>query len=203
MATETKTKTEAVASAKVAEAIRALADAKIVAEGKVLTTVRTTQSEAKRLGYDKDTARQMVVLSWRRALNLSDKADEETIAAFDKTNRPDVSKIMLLAFPDDSVRGEIEKVLAHNEKHPAKNQRVGVNRLYEVARGNQKAAEAIAHKPLTRVVKDPVVSKLPVSKQFGNAIAALRKQFCNGEKGSLALSEARKIAAAGLADSVE
>lgn len=203
MATQAKTEEKAtvivVVSAKVVEAIKNQLEAQTIATSRKVQTAQAVTAEAARLGYDKSQARQMVTLSWRKARGFT-STDEKEIAAFDLSGRPDVSKVMLLAFPDATTAPELAKAIAHNEKNPAKNSRIGENRLFEIARGNQTFADAKAGLPVARPTKDPVVSKLPIADQFGNAIAALRKQFCSGEAGSLSLSAARKIAADGLAD---
>lgn len=205
MATTAKTEEKATVivtvSAKVVEAIKNQLEAQTIATSRKVQTAQAVTSEASRLGYDKAQARQMVTLSWRKARGFT-STDEKEIAAFDLSGRPDVSKVMLLAFPDATTAPQLALAIAHNEKNPSKVARIGENRLLEIARGNQTFADAKAGKAIVRSVKDAPASKLPIADQFGNAIAALRKQFCDGEKGSLSLGKAREIAAAGLADTV-
>jgi hypothetical protein len=201
-ATKADSKVTVTVSPKLVEAIRVQLDAQATMEGKILATADCATSEAKRLGYDKAQSRIMVTLSWRKALG-ADKLSEEDIILFDKANRPGVSKIMALAFPDEKEAVELAKVREHNRKHPAKNERVGVNRMLEVVRGNQSADDAIAHKPLVRNGTTPAA---PVgatdAEKFANGIAGLRQLLTEAGKGKLTLVEARKIATVGLADKV-
>lgn len=204
MATEAKTKVEATVNAKVVSAIKAQLEAQTIATSKKVITAQTVVSEAKRCGYDKEQARKMLVLSWREARGFHSK-DEKEIALFDLSARPDVSKVMSLAYPDDTtvIAGKtaaqhLAAAIKHNEKNPAKATRIGENRLLEIARGNQSFEDAVAGKAITRAPrgKQAAVEKLPPADQVGTAIAGLYQKFCQSKDGNPALMTYAKFRSA-------
>ena len=198
MATEAKTATQAEVkvSAKVVAAIKAQIEAQTIATSRKVQTAQTLVSEAKRMGLDKTGARSMLVKAWREAKGFASK-DETAIAVFDLNARPDVSKVMALAFPEGVAATELAKAIKHNETNVSKASRIGENRLLEIARGNQTFDDAKNGKPVLRVAKDAPDSKLPAADRFGNAIAALRKQYCEAQgdaKPLITLAKALEIA---------
>ena len=145
MATETKEKTETnvEASAKCVSMIQRID--KNSAEGASLKIqlANLALSEASRCGYTEESeVRKMLALSWREARGF--KSSDETLQnLFDQQSRPDVSKIMRLAYPVKTavIEGktvepakELEKAVSHNEKVGARRDRIGENSLLNIAR---------------------------------------------------------------------
>lgn len=185
MATETKTaeKVVVVASPKLVTAIKSLVEVAATLESKKVAVAKVIRTEAERLGYDEKQTRQMVVLSWRAARpKATEGVSEKQLADFDKSSQPDISKVMLLAFPSNEA--EVEKAIAHNVavatgKAPAGAKRIGENTLLDIARGNQTVAKHSKGIPPKR--KEKQGSKLSPDDQLGNALANLWKQFVSSE----------------------
>ena len=191
MATETKEKTESTveASAKCVALIQRID--KNSAEGASLK-IQLSQvaiAEASRCGYDENETRKMLALSWREARGF--KSSDETLqASFDQMSRPDVSKIMRLAYPVEEATidgkavkpaSELKQAISHNEKAGASRSRIGENKLLEIARGNLSFADAKAGKAKIRAARTsgPVTGAgaPSASEQFHNAVAGLIGQY--------------------------
>lgn len=148
MATKTATKEEVTVSsnAKVIALIVAQINATVSAFSKKRQTAEGIRSEADRLGYDRKQASAMAALCWLDAFNMQ-KASDEDKAKFTLKSRPDVSKVLALAYPD--APKELQAAYAHNDKLSAnspKHNRIGENNLLRIARGEVKTAEVLNHK---------------------------------------------------------
>lgn len=182
-ATATAIKADAVVSAKVVSEIMEIISATEKVGSATLSAVKVIRSEAKRLGYDEKQTRQMVTLSYRKAKSLPATADEETVKAFDLRHRPDVSKLMGIAFPDEKHTSEVNKAIAHDEaKGTAKHGRIGTSKLLQIARGNLTVADALAGKPASsnRTPQPPTAPDLSAT-ALENALAGIRSRFCKPE----------------------
>jgi hypothetical protein len=193
MATEAKTKTEveAKASAKVVGLIIAVAAATIETSSRKRTLAEGIAAEASRNGYDKKQAAQMVSLSYLEAFKM-DKATEAERAKFLLKIRPDVSKVLALAYP--AKPKELEAAYAHNDKLGAntpKANRIGENMLLEIARGNVTAKQAIAGKQPKRNTST-LDSAITPAKRFENSVAGILAMHKVGSKDRLTVEEARE-----------
>lgn len=185
MATKTETKAEVVvtSSPKLVSAIQSLNEATATVESRKVTLGKAIKAESERLGYDESQTRKMVVLSWREArAKETAKMSEEQLAQFDLRARPDISKVMLLAFP--AKEQELETALKQNAdiragKGPKGAKVIGENTLLEIARGNQTVAKHNKGIKPKRKAKGP--SKLGPEDQLGNAFVSLYKQFVASE----------------------
>jgi len=203
MATETKEKTETnvEASAKCVSMIQRID--KNSAEGASLKIqlANLALSEASRCGYTEESeVRKMLALSWREARGF--KSSDETLQnLFDQQSRPDVSKIMRLAYPVKTavIEGktvepakELEKAVSHNEKVGARRDRIGENSLLNIARGNISFQDAKTGKAKQRAARSsgPVTGAgaPPIADQFHNEVAGLI-----GKYKALSIDEIEKI----------
>jgi len=192
MATETKEKTETnvESSAKCVAMIQRIDKGTAEVASFKIQLAKLALDEAARCGYTTENeVRKMLALSWRDARGF--KSSDETLqAAFDQSARPDVSKIMRLAYPVEGAEKELEKAIAHNEKVGASRGRIGENRLLEVARGNLSYADAKAGKAKERKPRESALdSTVPPAERFHNAVAGLIAQY----KGKLTIVEIEKI----------
>ncbi len=180
--TETKETVVVTVSAKLVAQIKAQIDAQVTLESKKLATSKIIKSEAERLGYDEKQMRQMVVLSWREARGIKASASEKEIADFDLRSRPDISKVIALAYPVKEA--SLIEAIDQNEairagKGPKGAKIIGENNLLEIARGNLTVAKFNKGIKPTRTKKNG--SKLSPSDQLGNRFVSLYKEFVTAE----------------------
>jgi hypothetical protein len=188
MATETKTETkaEAKASTKVIALIVAVAQATVESVSRKRALAEGIAAEASRNGYDKKQAGQMVSLSYVEAYKM-DKASEPERNKFLLKIRPDVSKVLALAYP--AKPDQLAAAYSHNDKlgNGAKSQRIGENMLLEIARGNVTAKQAIAGKQPKKSGLDTVTTP---AKRFESSIAGVLAMHKIGAQGRLTPAEA-------------
>lgn len=194
MATETKTEKEVTvtASTKVAALIVAVVQAVVGAISKKRQLADGVRAEADRQGLDRKQASQMVALSYVAAFKM-EKASESELAQFNLKMRPDVSKVIALAFPDKP--SELAKAYAHNDKLPAntpKQNRIGENNLLRIARGEITCAEALATKQASKERKTTLDNVFTPAQRWANSLAVLFPGHKIGEKGHLSVDEARE-----------
>lgn len=195
MATTTEVKPEVtvLASAKVTALIVAQVTAAVTTLSKKRATAEGARAEADRLGLDRKGASQMVALSWLAAFKM-DAAPEKERNAFLLKSRPDVSKVVALAYP--AKPAELAKAYAHNDKLGAnvpKANRIGENNLLEIARGNMTCADALNNKARTRPETTTLDSTFTPAERFANSLAGIVQAHKVGEKDRLTLDEAEKV----------
>lgn len=176
--TSAKVEVSAVSSAKVVTAIAAIVAADAQVANATIAAVRTIRSEANRMNYDAKQARLMVTLSYRLAQGFTSK-DETEISTFDAKYRPNVSRLMGIAFPEKERESAVNAALAHDEKlGNQKHGRIGTNKLLEISRGNLSFADAKAGKAPTRTPSGngPKVQDLSAT-ALENALAGIRSTF--------------------------
>jgi hypothetical protein len=193
MATETKTETkaDAKASTKVIALIVAVAQATVESVSRKRALAEGIAAEASRNGYDKKQAGQMVSLSYVEAFKM-DKATDAERAKFLLKIRPDVSKVLALAFPEKP--DQLAAAYAHNDKlgNAPKSQRIGENMLLEIARGNVTAKQAIAGKQPTRQGSNVLDQNVTPAKRFENSVAGILAMHKIGAQGRLTVEDARE-----------
>lgn len=202
MATEAKTevKVEATASTKVTQLIVALVTATASVISRKRALAEGVRSEASRMGLDRKGATQMVALSWLDAYGLA-KASENERKAFMLKSRPDVSKVITLAFPEKRAAIELQAAFAHNDKlgdKSPKANRIGENLLLEIARGNVTTKQALAGKK-AKQDNSRLDSILSPSERIKNAFVGVLTTFKVGGKERLSAQEAREAFEAALA----
>ena len=146
--------------------IKSLLDLQNKLEGKWLATADTLRAEAEANNYDKDQAREMLALAFEQA-----KQDR-------KKKAPDISKILLLAYPkSEQTKDEIAKAREHNTTAPA-SKKIGVNQILEIARGNTTVEQILTErkKPKGSSTGTRKASK-PSMDDLGNACVALIQHF--------------------------
>lgn len=191
MSTTTKTATEVTvaASSKVTALIVAQISAAVTAFSKKRQTAEGIRSEADRLGYDRKQASEMALLSWVEAFNMS-KASEADLKRFTLKSRPDVSKVLALAYPDKPA--ELGKAYAHNDKLPAnspKHNRIGENNLLRIARGEATTAEVLNAKAEVKRQSSLDATFTP-QERFQNSIAGVLASHKVATKGHISSDEA-------------
>jgi len=181
------------AAPKVTTAISALTCAENVVADRVITLAETIKSESKKNKYSKKDAIAMVFASWVVSHGMEDATPAEKKAFIDG-KRPVVARIIGLAFCEGKQRTEVDKAKAINAKLPANaptSERIGVNNLYELARGNTTVAQIIAKRVAKKAAKKSALDT--VSTPSSRWIATL-KGACEshklGEKGRLTEDEA-------------
>lgn len=181
MSTKTEAKSEVIVktSAKVVAAIKAQVIVEAQALGKVAFTAKTIRQEADRLGYDEKQARQMTTLAWREAKGF--KGTEDQTKDFDLRCRPDVSKVIALAFPVATHEKDTQKAMAFNEKlGDQKHGRISSGKMLSIARGNLTYEDALAGKSAQKTAKTPEpgkVKKLTLA-TLEDELAGIRARFC-------------------------
>lgn len=197
MATKTETKTATATppkvvvtvSAKIVSLIKSATDAAAKATARFVDLGLGIRGEAQAKGYSENEAREMVVLSYREAMGLDSDANEKATASFDLKYRPDVSKVMRLAFPTNTKAAtELAKAVKHNADGDG--DRIGVNNLLEMARGNVTYADVVAHKRAQHLAKTgsrdvytvekfaaDISGVMSKAKKAGISIDAQRKAF--------------------------
>lgn len=192
MATETKTeiKAEAKASSKVAALIVAIVAAGIETASRKRQLASGIVAEASREGYDKKQASQMVTLSYVEAFKM-DKASETDRKRFLDKIRPDVSKVMTLAYP--AKPAQLAEAYAFNDKlgTAPKGNRIGENMLLEIARGNITAKQAIAGKA-PKKADNGLDGVFTPTQRFENSIAGVLAMHKIGANGRLSVDDARE-----------
>lgn len=188
MATETKSevKAEAKASAKVVSLIVAVAQTTVESVSRKRALAEGIAAEASRNGYDKKQAGQMVSLSYVEAFKM-DKATDAERNKFLLKIRPDVSKVIALAYP--AKPEQLAAAYAHNDKlgNGPKAGRIGENMLLEIARGNVTAKQVIAGKQPRKSGLDTVTTP---AKRFEGSIAGVLAMHKVGSTGRLTPTEA-------------
>lgn len=202
MSTEAKTAVAVIVktSPKVIAAIVAQLSAEVTALGKQAETGRTIRTEAKRMGYDKDQAREMATLCWREAKAFKSK-DEQQIKDFDLRARPDVSKAMAIAFPVDTHKADTDRALAHNEKIGTKHGRISSSKVLDIARGKLTFDEALAGKSATAgngKTPTPAKPEVLTLTTLENELAGIRSKYC--KPGILTPAAIREVAEAVFCD---
>jgi hypothetical protein len=89
------------------------------------------------------------------------KASESDLAAFKQRIKPDVSKVIALAFPQ--AEDQLKAAYAHNDKlgdKVPKHNRIGENNLLRIARGEITVDDVLVKKEQTKVNKTKEPSKL-------------------------------------------
>lgn len=195
--TETKPAAEVVvaANAKVTACVITVATAAAGTLSKKRILSDTVRAEADREGYDKSQAAKMVAASWLAAFKM-DTATEAERAAFSLKSRPDVSKVVTLAYP--AKPAELEKAYAHNDKlgvTAPKHNRIGENTLLEIARGNVTFNQAINAKAASKAKSGLDAVSTP-QERFANSIKGILSMHKVGEKGRITGEEAQSIATA-------
>jgi hypothetical protein len=189
--TETETAAEVTASAKVVALIVAQVSAAVTTLSKKRQTAEGARAEANRLGLDRKGASQMVALSWLAAFKMDTAPDKER-NAFLLKSRPDVSKVIALAYP--AKPAELAKAYAHNDKLGAtspKANRIGENNLLEIARGNITCADALSNKARVKVQSKLDATMTP-AERFANSVAGILAMHKIGEKDRLNIDEAKQ-----------
>lgn len=203
MATKTETKTDVAvivnSNAKVVTLIIAVVEATIGAISRKRQLAEGIRSEADREGYDRKQASQMVAASYQTAFKLDEPQFkgqtpaelEAAQKAFALKSRPDVSKVLALAYPEKSA--ELKKAYAHNDKlkNAPKQDRIGENNLLRIARGEITCAEALATKQAN---KEKTSSKLDSvstpAERWANSVKGIILMHHIGQKGKLTKDEA-------------
>lgn len=194
-AVKTETEVQINTSTKVIAAIIAQVAAVALAISKKRYTAQTVKAEADRMGYDKKQAHKMVTLCWFEAHGMEKKSEQEK-ADFLTRSRPDVSKVIALAFPEK--QAELDKAYAHNdklgEKAPKQN-RIGENNLLKIARGESTVAEVLKIKAHNRAKKnnanlDAVLTK---EERFANSIKAQLELHKVGQKDAIDAEQAQTL----------
>ena len=198
MATEAKTATIIVveASTKVAAAITELVKATVNVISKKRALAEIGRSEANRLGYDRKQASQMFALSWSMAYGY-DRAPEAERNAFLLKSRPDISKVVSLAYPENPA--ELAAAYAHNDKlgnKVCRGERLGENMLLEISRGNLTFKQATAVRKAKSKKVNPV---LTFAERFENVITRQLGEFNVSLKNGLTVDEVKAIFAKALA----
>lgn len=197
MATETKTKpaVEAVveASTKIVALIITLEKAKASYISKKRALAEGIKSEAARQAYDRKQANAMAVASWFAAFNI-DMADEKAVEAFGKKSRPDIAKIMSMAFPSDvKAEKELNRAYLLNDKlkDAPKQERIGENNLLRIARGEVTVDELLKVKAEKKKEKTSTLDSTttPVER-WTNSVIGIIKMHHVGEKGKITKNEA-------------
>jgi len=186
-----KAETIVASNAKVVTLIVAMVQGVISAVSRKVLLAEGIKAEADREGYDKKTASQMVAASWLTAFKMNEKPEAEQ-KAFALKSRPDVSKVMALAFPDKPK--ELQKALAHNKalKDAPKQDRIGENNLLRIARGELTFNDAVNAKADKKKEKnagglDAVTTPM---ERWTNSVIGIIKMHHIGEKGKLTKDEA-------------
>lgn len=195
----TETEVQVTTSTKVIAAIIAQVAAVAQAISKKRFTAQTVRAEANRLGYDKKQAHKMVTLCWFEAHGMQTKTEQEK-ADFLTRSRPDVSKVIALAFPEK--QQELDRAYAHNdklgEKSPKQN-RIGENNLLKIARGETTVNEVLQIKAHNRAKKSSNLdSVLTPQERFSNSIKAQLELHKIGQKNAVTEDEARELFEAAL-----
>lgn len=188
--TDVKPTVEVSASAKVTALIVAQVSAAVTTLSKKRATAEGARAEADRLGLDRKGASQMVALSWLAAFKM-DAAPEKDKNAFLLKSRPDVSKVIALAYP--AKPAELAKAYAHNDKlgvSAPKANRIGENNLLEIARGNMSCEDALSNKARTRT-PSTLDSTLSPAERFANSVAGILAMHKVGEKDRLSIADAK------------
>lgn len=178
------------ASTKVAALIVAVVQAVIGAVNKKRALSEGVRLEADRLGLDRKQASQMVALSYVEAYDMA-KAPEAQLNAFNLKMRPDVSKVIALAFPDKPK--ELQLANAHNDKLPKgspKHNRIGENNLLRIARGEITCAEALATKAASKTPASGLDTVTTPIERFANSIKGILAMHKVGDKGKVTADEA-------------
>lgn len=197
MATKTATieKTETVvqASTKVVEAIIAQVKLGVRVVSAKRHTAETVQNEAKRMGLtERKDITKMVAASWLEAHDINDKTPDADRKSAEQQYRPDVSKIMTLAYPEKKAATELEKAYAFNDKlkDAPKQQRIGENKLLEIARGNVSFAQIGAAKTPTKRTTDGLDSVSTKENRFSASASNICQIHKIGSKDRLTAQEA-------------
>lgn len=181
-------------STKVIALIKEQISASVTLISKKRATAEGVRAEADAKGYDKKQASQMVALCWIAAFGMQ-QAPEDKRQAFLLKSRPDISKVISLAYPAKET--ELKKAYAHNDKLPAaapKQERIGENALLEIARGNATFSQTIAVKSHARKpAASGIDSVISPEERLTNAFNALFAQFKIGQKGKLTKEETTDI----------
>lgn len=189
--TETKAEVTVAASTKVTALIVAQISAQVSAFSKKRQTAEGIRSEADRLGYDRKQASEMALLSWIVAFSM-EKADEPTLKRFTLKSRPDVSKVLALAYPD--APSELAKAYAHNDKLPVnspKHNRIGENNLLRIARGEAKTAEVLNAKAEVKRQSSLDATFTP-QERMQNSFAGIFQSHKVAEKGHISADDTRE-----------
>jgi hypothetical protein len=195
MSTETKAKSEVIVqpSTKLVKLIEANLNAETTLQSARVALALGIRDEANRNGYDRDQAQTMVKLSFRAAKSFKSN-DKDEIRKFDEFYKSRVSTVMALAYPaTDAANAELTKAINLNEKAAKKGDRIGENKLIEIARGKLTVADVQAGKTAPRTPS--TTSKLPIADQIGNAIAGLFAKFDVKDEATLATFEAAAVKA--------
>jgi hypothetical protein len=193
MATEVKAAAEVTVSANVK--VAALIVAVVSAGVKHLSAKRQLaegiRAEADRQGYDKKQASQMVALSYVSAYKMEGETDAKR-ASFLLRIRPDVSKVIALAYPAKAA--ELQAAYAFNDKlkDAPKSERIGENTLLEIARGNMTAKQAINGKAAKKAASKLDAVTTP-AERFKNSVAGILAMHGVGKDGKLTADEARNL----------
>lgn len=197
MSTQVKTETDVVVetSPKVIAAIKEQVSATVTLISKKRVTAETVKAEADRKGYDKKQASRMVAACWLEAFGMH-KATEEEQTAFALKSRPDVSKVIALAYPEKPT--ELTKAYQHNDKLGAqapKQNRIGENNLLKIARGEVTTKEIIEAKQTKKQNKSSNTLDQTLSKEerFANSIKAQLALHKVGQKDHLTGEQVTEI----------
>lgn len=186
--------TASITSTKVIAAIIAQVQATANVVSMKRNTAATIVSEAKRLNLtEKKAILAMVMSCWLAAYGM-DKAPDAQKKAFEIRSRPDMSKIMTLAYPEAKAKKELEQAFAHNDKLPTsspKQERIGENKLLEIARGNMTFKQAISLKA-PKTGDSNLDKAIPKYDRFRNGVTGLLNTFKVGAKDRLSSDEAYK-----------
>jgi hypothetical protein len=186
MSTETKAKSEVIVqpSTKLVKLIETNLKAETALQSARVALALGVRDEANRNGYDRDQANQMVKLSYRAAKGFKSN-DKAEIKKFDDFYKSRVSTVMALAYPaTDAAASDLTKAISFNEKATAKADRIGENKLIDIARGRLTLADVQAGKVAPR--QAATTSSLPMPEQIGNAIAGLFAKFNVTDEAKLA-----------------
>jgi hypothetical protein len=174
MATETKTETEVKveANAKCVALIRKIQENAAQGASLKVQLADVARSEGARLGLDEIGIRRMLALSWREAQGFK-SSDEKLQAAFDQGSRPDISKIMRLAYPvDKKAESNLVEAIKHNSLVGATRDRIGENKLLDISRGNLTFLQAKANKAKPRRT-GAVDKNVPPAEQLYNRVVEI------------------------------
>lgn len=187
MSTSTETKVTVVIQPEITKAVEAIVKQSNKMEGLNIKLSKTIRQVADRHGWEKDDARNAMILSYMEVFQIPQheeilEGDSDTVkdakrqantqrANFLKSRGPDFARVMLLAYPapKDSLafdpQDELNKAIEHNQKlgEGTLKGRIGLNRLYEIARGNVSYADTInpPAKPTTPAPTTPTPAPQP------------------------------------------
>jgi hypothetical protein len=192
---DTETKTVVIASAKVTQCIIEQVKAGITLISKKRATAEAIISESNRMGLkERSEITSMVRQSWLNAHGMEKSSDADK-RAFELRAAPDIAKVIALAYPKDAKASkELTAAYQHNDalKDAPKQQRIGENKLLEIARGNLTFKQAIATKKAAKRNTDELDSVVAPYDRFRNSVTQLLFNFKVGSKDKLTEADARK-----------